>query len=64
MVEIEVPAQITRLEGDRKLAELALKLVNDKLAVERRKLAAEKAAVTISIKLLEDKIARLNKAKG
>jgi multidrug resistance efflux pump len=63
MVEIEVPAQITRLEGDRKLAELALKLVNDKLTVERRKLAAEKAAVSISIKLLEDKIARLTKAK-
>jgi multidrug resistance efflux pump len=64
MVEVEVPAQITRLEGERKLAQLALKLIRDKLASEQQRLQADKAAALINLKLLEDKILKLEKAKG
>jgi biotin carboxyl carrier protein len=64
MVEIEVPAQITRLEGERKLAQLALKLIRDKLASEQKKLKERKAAASINANLLEDKIQQLEQATG
>ncbi len=62
MVEIEVPAQITRLEGERKLAQLALKLIRDKLASDQKKLKERKAAASINVNLLKDKIQQLEQA--
>ncbi len=64
MVEVQVPAEITRLEGERKLAALALQLVRDKMANEKKRLEAQKIALAINIKLQEDKLARLEESKG
>jgi hypothetical protein len=64
MVDIQVPAEITRLEGERKLAALALQLVQDKMANEMKRLNAQRSALSINIKLQEDKLAQLLELKG
>ncbi len=64
LVDIQIPAELTRLEGERKLAGLALEIVRKKVAVELDKFAADKQALAIAVQLNEAKLAELREALG